>query len=104
MIHLTQFAFIFLFNGAVGQAIIYLPKALSKAGLLLSILLLTAIAGVNYITAILIVEAMAIANAYSKHEAKSEKWSPNSSSVEKDIDVSFLLVRARKVMVYIAVK
>ena len=63
--HIIQFAFIFLFNGAVGQAIIYLPKALSKAGLLLSILLLTAIAGVNYITAILVVEAMAIANAYS---------------------------------------
>ena len=61
-----QFAFIYFFNLHLGQGIITIPKLISKTGLLLSTLLITAIAGVNFITSSLVLEAMGIANALEK--------------------------------------
>lgn len=61
-----QFAFIYFFNLHLGQGIITIPKLISKTGLLLSTLLITAIAGVNFITSSFVLEAMGIANALKR--------------------------------------
>ena len=50
-----------------------MPKLVSRTGLLLSTLLLTSIAGVNFITATHVLEAMGIANACYRLEAKRRK-------------------------------
>ena len=68
-----QFAFIYFFNLHLGQGIIILPKLVSRTGLLLSILLLACIVGVNLITGTHILEAMGIANACYRLEARKRK-------------------------------
>ena len=77
-----QFAFIYFFNLHLGQGIIILPKLVSRTGLLLSTLLLTCIAGVNFITGTHVLEAMGIANACYRLEARRRK------SETKELDVS----------------
>ena len=75
------FAFIYYFNLHLGQGIIILPKLVSRTGLLLSTLILTCIAGVNFITGTHILEAMGIANAWYRLEAKRGKSETNELDV-----------------------
>ena len=65
-----QFAFIYFFNLHFGQSILVLPRVFSKTGLVLSALVVTAVAGVNCITTFYMVEAMAITNACFRFESK----------------------------------
>ena len=87
-----QFAFIYFFNLHLGQGIILLPKLISKTGLLLSTLLITAIAGVNFITSSHVVEAMGIANALN---IRQKRGLPN---VEKTTDVSLLKMHCVRII------
>ena len=59
-----------------------MPKLVSRTGLLLSTLLLTCIAGVNFITGTNVLEAMGIANACYRLEEKRTK------AKIKELDVS----------------
>ena len=51
----------------VGVGALSLPVAFNSAGLLLGTILLIVLAGMSYMTATFMIEAMAIANAYSKY-------------------------------------
>ena len=81
-----QFAFIYFVNLHLAQGIIIVPKLVSRTGLLLSTLLLACIAGVNFITATHILEAMSIANACYRLETRRKE-----SVTAKELDVSQLL-------------
>ena len=87
-----QFAFIYLFNIIIGIGPFFLPKAFSQAGLLLGTLLLIILAVMNYVTATFVVEAMAIANAYSRYESreKEEPHTMDSPSTSQSRDDSEL--------------
>lgn len=83
-----QFAFIYFFNLHLGQGIIILPKLISKTGLLLSTLLIAAIASVNFVTSSHVLEAMGIANAL---EVRRKRGLPNAHA-HKTTNVSNLIV------------
>ena len=85
---LLQFAFVYMINGMFGQAIIILPKLVSRTGLLLSTLLLTCIAGVNFITTTHVLEAMGIANACYRLEERRGKSETKEMDVSIHIDIS----------------
>ena len=55
-----------MFNVIVVSGPLILPKAISNAGVVLGPLVLLLVAGMSYVTATYVVEAMAIANAYTK--------------------------------------
>ena len=57
---------VYLFNSLVGSGPLILPKAISSAGLLLGPAVLLFVAGMSYVTATYVVEAMGIANAYAR--------------------------------------
>lgn len=84
MLHIPyspQFAFIYFFNLHLGQGIILLPKLISKTGLLLSTLLITAIAAVNFITSSHVLEAMGIANALNVRQKRGLPNCHNTTNV-----------------------
>ena len=64
-----------------------IPKLVSKTGLLLSTLLLASIAGVNLITGSHVLEAMGIANACYRLEARRRK-SVTISKEMKDVSIA----------------
>ena len=78
---IPQFAFIYFFNLHLGQGIILLPKLISKTGLLLSTLLITAIAAVNFVTSSHVLEAMGIANALNVRQKRGLPNSHNTTNV-----------------------
>ena len=90
-----QFAIVYFINLHLAQGIIIVPKLVSRTGLLLSTLLLVCIAGVNFITATHVLEAMGIANACYRLETRRE-------SVTKELDVSRQLLACKLIELYIA--
>ena len=57
---------VYLFNNIVTSGPLILPKAISNVGLALGPLVLLLIAGMSYMTATFLVEALATANAYAR--------------------------------------
>ena len=57
---------VYLFNHLVASGPLILPKTISNAGMVLGPLVLLFVTGMSYVTATFVVEAMAIANAYSR--------------------------------------
>lgn len=74
----------------IGVGALALPRAFSQAGLVLGTLLLLILAGMSYVTATYMVEAMAIANAYVRYKArtKSPQLIRGSPSIQNEFDVS----------------
>ena len=75
-----------MINGLFGQAVIVLPKLVSRAGLLLSTLLLTCIAGVNFITTTHVLEAMGIANACYRLKDRRGKYNTGINAVNSAVE------------------
>ena len=90
----VQFAFIYFLNLHLAQAIIILPKLISKTGLLLSSLMIAAIAGVNFITSSHVLEAMGIANALNVRQKRG------LPSIHKNINVSTLEMSVQSYKIY----
>ena len=84
-----QFAFIYFFNLHLGQGIIILPKLISRTGLLLSTLLITCIASVNFITSAHVLEAMGIANAYSRLQSKCKTAILNVQGASDSVSIYY---------------
>lgn len=91
--------FIFVFNLIVGTGALTLPAAFAKAGWLLSVILISILAGISYMTVTFVVETMACANAviqwqrlqYLKRDqlaAAAAASSRNSGDNDDDIDDS----------------
>ncbi|XP_072168071.1 transmembrane protein 104-like [Diadema setosum] len=64
---------IFIFNLIVGTGALAMPKAFGAAGWLLSMIIITILALVSYITATFVIEAMAAANGIIKYRRKDKK-------------------------------
>ena len=62
---------VYLFNNIVASGPLILPKAISNAGVILGPLVLLLVAGMSFVTATFVVEAMATANAYAKFRCAS---------------------------------
>ncbi|XP_072029333.1 LOW QUALITY PROTEIN: transmembrane protein 104-like [Amphiura filiformis] len=74
---------IFVFNLIVGTGALTMPKAFGQAGLVLSGLIIIALAFMSFMTATFVIEAMAAANAIIRYKRKEKKreplWSPIST-------------------------
>lgn len=71
--YIMQFAFVYVFNLIIGVGALSLPKAFSDAGIILGSILLIVLAFMSYITATLMIEVMATANAYTKHKKRKKQ-------------------------------
>ena len=72
---LKQFAFIYVFNLLVGVGALALPHAFHKAGLIMGTFIIIVSAGISYMTATFMIEAMAIANAYMRYKLRRKRSS-----------------------------
>lgn len=77
-----QFAFVYIFNLIIGVGALSLPQSFSEAGIALGTILLIVLAFMSYMTATFMVEAMAAANAYVRHKARTKQ-----TVVEADIGI-----------------
>ena len=77
----------YIFNLIVGVGALALPHAFSDAGFLLGTILLVILAFMSYMNATYMVEAMATANAYDRHESRKKQpvVEAQSSTIQKGV-------------------
>ena len=79
--------FIYVFNLIVGTGALALPKAMSSAGWLVSIILLAVLGIISYITTTFVIESLSIANAcirHNKREHEDEDNNPVADASDSD--------------------